>query len=108
MADGHRWIALVTLERREEAQAILPDWSHGACGWMVAIAPDEENARRLLVRDVESCGLRVIEIDHVRELFSDEAIEEIDDHLALNLRDIEPGKQTIWGSLHGYKGEGEA
>ena len=101
-------MALVTFERREQEQEILPDWAWGACGWMIAIATDEDDARDRLVRDVAQCGLRVVEIDDVREFFDDDEVQEIDDHLALNFRDIEPGKQTVWGTIHGYKGEGEA
>jgi hypothetical protein len=108
MTDERRWIALVTFERGDEEQDILPDWAHGACGWMVALGPDEQTARGLLVRDVEYRGLRVLEIDNEREVFGDDEIEEIDDHLAMNFRDIEAGKQTVWGTIHGYKGEGEA
>ena len=108
MTDGRWWVALVTFERRDEDQDILPEWAHGACGWMVALAPNEETARGLLVRDVEYHGLRVIEIDDEREVFGDDEIEEIDDHLAMNFREMEPGKQTVWGTIHGFKGEGEA
>jgi hypothetical protein len=108
MTDGRWWVALVTFERRDEEQDILPDWAHGACGWMVALAPDEETARGLLVRDVEHHGLRIIEIGNEREVFGDDEIEEVDHHLAMNFRKIETGKQTVWGTIHGYKGEGEA
>jgi hypothetical protein len=99
---------MVTFEREDEEQDILPESAHGACGWMIALAPDEEAARMLLVRDVEYHGLRVVEIDKEREVFGDDDIEEIDDHLAINFREIEPGKQTVWGTIHCYKGEGEA
>jgi hypothetical protein len=108
MTDGRWWVALVTFERRDEEQDILPDWAHGACGWMVALARDEEVARHLLQRDVEYHGLRVIEIENEREVYGEDEIEEIDDHLASNFRDIEPGRQTVWGTIHCYKGEGEA
>jgi hypothetical protein len=108
MTDGRWWVALVTFERRDEEQDILPDWAHGACGWMVALAPDNETARGLLVRDVEYHGVRVIKIDEEREVFGDDEIDEIDEHLAMNFREIEPGKQTVWGTIHCYKGEGEA
>lgn len=75
MTEKRRWVALVTFERRAEQQDILPDWAQGACGWMVALAPDEETARGLLVRDVEYHGLRVISIDNARELFGDNEVE---------------------------------
>lgn len=75
---------------------------------MVALAADEETARARLVRDVQHHGLRVVEIDEVREVFGDDEIEDINDHLAMNFRAIERGKQTVWGTIHCYKGEGEA
>ena len=108
MAEGRSWLALVTFERHGKDQAILPDWAHGACGWMVAVAPDEETARRLLTLDVESCGLRVLEIDKMQQIFSNQDVKAVDDQLAMNLRRIEPGKETVWGTIHGYKGEGRA
>jgi hypothetical protein len=99
---------LVTFERREDRQEILPEWAQGAVGWMIALAPDDQTARQLLVRDVEHRRLRVLEIDDERELFEEGEVEEIDEHLALNFREIEIGKQTVWGTIHCYKGEGEA
>jgi hypothetical protein len=108
MTDGRWWIGLVTFERREEQQEILPAWAYGACGWMVALASDEEAARALFVRDVEYHGLRVIEIEGEREVFGEDEIEEVDDHLAMNFREIETDKETVWGTIHCYKGEGEA
>jgi hypothetical protein len=108
MADGRWWVALVTFERREAYQEILPDWAHGACGWMAALATSREEARHRLVRDVEHHGLRVLEVANEREVFDGEEIDAIDEHLAANFRAIEPGAQTVWGTIHGYKGEGEA
>lgn len=105
MPEGRWWIALVTFERRAEDQEILPEWAQGACGWMAALAPDEDEARRLLVRDVEHLGLRVLEIADEREVFDEDEIADVDDHLAANFRDFEPGKRTVWGTLHCYKAE---
>ena len=106
--DERYWVALVTFERRTRDQDILPEWAHGACGWMVALARDETEVRHLLVRDVEYHGLRVLEIDKEQEVFSAEDVDEYDEHLGANFRDIELGKQTVWGTIFGYKGEGEA
>jgi hypothetical protein len=108
MIDGRWWLALVTFERREDEQEILPEWAHGGCGWMVALAPDEKTARGLLIRDVERCGLRVLEIEDERKVLYEDEIEEIDDHLAANFRALQLGMKTVWGTIHCYKGEGEA
>jgi hypothetical protein len=43
---------------------------------MVAVAPNEEEARYRLVRDVEHHGLRVSEVANEREVFAAEEIEE--------------------------------
>lgn len=108
MTDDRRWVALVTFERRSADQEILPDWAQGASGWLAALAPDEKEARRRLVRDVQLAGLRVLDVANEREVFSEDEVEKIDKHLAANLRAIEPGVQTVWGTIHGYRGEGEA
>jgi hypothetical protein len=108
MTDGRWWVALVTFERRDEDQDILPYTAQGACGWMLALAPDEETARSLLVRDVEHVGLRVLEIADEQEVFGEDEVEDIDEHLASNFREMEPGRQTVWGTIHCYRGEGEA
>jgi hypothetical protein len=108
MIEGRWWAAFVTFERRDEDHEFLPDWAQGACGWMLALAPNEETAHRLLVRDVEYSGFRVLEIKDGLEVFGDDEVEKIDDHLAANFRDLEPGKRTIWGTHHCYIAEGEA
>lgn len=108
MTDGRWWVALVTFERRDGKQEILPDWSHGASGWMAASARDEDEARHLLVREVENLGLRVVAITDEHEVFGEDEVEKIDEHLASNFKEIEPEKQTVWGTIHCYKGEGEA
>jgi hypothetical protein len=77
------WIAQVKFERRGEGEGILPSWALDACGWMVALAPDEETACTLLVRDVEHHDLRVSEIADVEEIFEDE-VDGFDGHLADN------------------------
>ncbi|MCA1653904.1 MAG: hypothetical protein LC656_06915 [Sphingomonadales bacterium] len=108
MTDGRWWLALVTFERCHVEQEILPDWAYGACGWQVALAPDEETAAELLILNTEHDGLRVLEVAKMREVYSEVEIAEIDDHLANNFRQFELGKRTVWGTIHCYKGEGEA
>jgi hypothetical protein len=75
---------------------------------MVALAPDEETARRRLVRDVEHHDLRVLDIADVEEVFGEDEVDAFDGHLADNFRHIEDGRQTVWGTFHCYRGEGEA
>jgi hypothetical protein len=108
MPEGRWWIAMVTFERRTEDQDILDETDQGAVGWLAALARGEDEARRLLVRDIEQVGLRVLEIADVREVFTVEEIAEFDAHLAKNFWHIEAGKQTVWGTIHCYAGDGEA
>lgn len=49
-----------------------------------------------------------MEVGNEREVFDEDEVDEIDEHLAANFRTIAPGTQTVWGTIHGYKGEGEA
>jgi hypothetical protein len=107
VTDERSWLALVTFERRTQDSDILPAWAHGACGWMIGIAPDLATACDRFARDLRYCGMSLLEVEDAREVFDPEDVQEVDDHLAENWREIEPGKQSVWGTLHGYKGEGE-
>jgi hypothetical protein len=106
LPDGRWWTAMVTFERLTDAQDILAAEDHGAVGWMVALAPDEDAATDLIVHDLADIGLRVIEIEDIQEFYGGEEIE--DAHLAANFRNIEPGARTVWGTIHAYRGDGEA
>jgi hypothetical protein len=75
---------------------------------MIALAPDEDGARELLVRDLEHHLLRVTEVVNEREVFTDAEITDLDEHLAANSLTIEPGSRTVWGTIQCYKGDGEA
>jgi hypothetical protein len=102
------WLGLVEFRRREEGPGLLPEACLGAVGWLLALAPNSETAVQRLVRDVEHEGLRVVAVDDVREVFDEDEIGEVSPHLLENFRNIEPGRQTVWGTIHSYKGEGEA
>lgn len=108
MTDKSQWVALVTFERCDLAQDLLPDWALGAAGWMFALAYDEDDATEILTRDITQLGLRVVTISEQREVFDEDDIEELDEHLAENVRNLEPGKQTVWGTIHCYLAGGEA
>src|SRR3546814_9796202 len=98
MPNGRWWAALVTFERGEAPQEILPAEAQGACGWMGAVASDDEAAHRLLVRDLEFLGIRVLEISDLQEIFEIGELENLDKHLAENFNLIEPSKKTVWGT----------
>jgi hypothetical protein len=66
---------------------------------MLALAASGEEARHRLVRDVEHCGLPVLEVANEREVLGDNEVEQIAEHLAANLRALEPEAQTVRGIL---------
>ena len=99
---------MVTFERDQDKQDILPDWAWGACGWMFTSGQDEDEACAFIERDIKFHGLKLIEIDRLTEVFGPDDIDPVDDHLAANVRSFEAGHRTAWGIIHGYKGEGEA
>jgi hypothetical protein len=75
---------------------------------MFASGSDEDEAYGALKRDIEFHGLKLVEAEEFTEIFSAEDVDEIDDHLAANMRAFEEGHRTAWGTIHCYKGEGEA
>jgi len=75
---------------------------------MFTSGQDEEEAVRHLHRGLQFHGLRLVEVDEMREVFRPEDIDELDEHLAANLRNFEEGHRTAWGTIRCYKGEGEA
>jgi hypothetical protein len=105
MASRQLWTALVSFVRGADALSLLPDWAEGASGWMVAFAVRADEAHALLVRDLERCGLRQIEVEQLQPV---EMSDIVDEHLATNVRNLEPDKQTAWGTLHCWRGEDEA
>ena len=99
MAAKSLWTALVTFARGTDTLHLLPEWAEGGSGWLAAFADGAEEAHALLVRDLEGCGLQEIEVDQLQRI---EIGDIVDEHLVANVRKIEPGKQTAWGTIHGY------
>lgn len=108
LPSGRWWIAMVTFERDRPDQDVLPDTAWGACSWMFTSGQTEDEACGYLKRDLEYRGLRVVEIEDLTEVFGPDEIDDFDDHLALNVRNFEEGHRTAWGTMHCYRGDGEA
>jgi hypothetical protein len=89
----------VTFARGDDVLCLLPDGAAGGSGWMIAIASDEDEAHGLLVHDLQQCGFEEIEVEQVQPVGAEDIVDE---HLAANLRALEPGKRTVWGTLHTY------
>lgn len=103
-----KFISLVTFERNGDVLQVLPSECHGACGWMAIEAPTEDRATEVLEHELADIGLRLIEVDEMRQVLSTEEVAEHDPHLAENMEQWESGKSTVWGTLHTYIGGGEA
>jgi hypothetical protein len=102
------WVALVTFERTQADQDILPDSAQGACGWMACLSANEEAVRATIDRNLGDVGLRLLEVDRLSELIDEDEAAEIDEHLGANLKALEVGKLTVWGTIHCYAADGEA
>ncbi len=103
-----KFVALVTFENNGDLLQILPPQCHGACGWMAADASTENQARELIHSELAQIGLRLVEVDRLTEVTSVEDAADYDSHLAANMEEWQPGKATVWGTIHTYIGEGEA
>ena len=110
MNDGleNTFIALVTFENNGDVLEILPAECHGACGWMAVKAATDTQALDALRKDLAQVELRLVEVDRVTQVYSMDEIADYDDHLAMNVSKWEPGKATVWGTIHSYLAEGDA
>ena len=105
------WMALVCFERGRShivVAGILPASVRGACGWIAALASDEDLLEAKVERAFELLGLRLLEIGQSHVVDGIDEVEAVDEHLAENVRDWEPGKVFCWGTLDGYRGDGKA
>jgi len=75
---------------------------------MGCIADDADDVPEFIRRALAAEGLRLVQIEHVEEVGASEEVEDYDAHLAENMQAIEPGRRTVWGTLHVYVAEGEA
>jgi len=75
---------------------------------MACLSIGEEGARDRLANDLGQLGLRLLEIDEARLLVTPLDAAELDEHLSANLEALEPGKRTVWGTIHCYRADGEA
>jgi len=49
--------------------------------------------------------LKLVEAEQFQVVDSAEQAESFDSHLAENMRNWEPGRSTVWGTIHSYIGE---
>jgi hypothetical protein len=108
MAATRIFTALVTFERTAPEVDLLPPEAQGAVGYMAVSATSEDDLRDALVTDLAFVGLRLLEIDEIREIDVQSLPDGLDAHLADNIRQWEPGRRTVWGTIHVYLADGEA
>ena len=73
------------------------------------MAVDEAQLRSKLPRAFAALNLRLLDVENVQTAEEDEDVEEVDEHLAANVKEWEAGAFFCWGTLHCYLGvEGEA
>lgn len=109
LPQGSRWwIALVTFVNAGDFLSLFDPEHQGAVGWMSIIARDENALAENLRACLGEAGYQVVEIDEISIVRSFEEINEIDDHLAKNTMQLEPGKNVVWGTIHKYIADGEA
>lgn len=105
---ARRFIVLATLESVGDALGILPPGCEGACGWMAVKADSEVEVAEVLRSELAEVGLKLAEYEKVLRISTAADVAEYDPHLAEEVEKWEPGKATVWGTLHPYFGHGEA
>jgi hypothetical protein len=98
------FLALVTFEHDGDDGSHLPLGWQGACGWMAVDACDAEEAAHVLATSLAADKLRLVEAERIHAVEGAGQAELLDEHLAENLSEWEPGRRTVWGTIHGYVG----
>ena len=108
MVADRTFTALVTFERTDGTTEVLQSDEQGACGYMAIAAADEDCVINALRAELSELHLRLVEVEQIEEIDCDNLPDNIDEHLAANIRDWEHGRQTVWGTIHVYLADGEA
>lgn len=100
--------SLITFERGESEDSVLPPHVHGACAHIAVLAIDEDDVARLIYQHLMKLKLHTICIENITEVTSVGLIHDIDDHLAEGV--VAWGKEDrfAWGTLYTYMADGEA
>jgi len=87
------FLALVTFEH------------DGDCLPMAIDADEAEEAVEMLRKSLAADRLKLVEAERVHAVDSAQQAELLDDHLANNMREWEPGRRAVWGTIHCYIGD---
>lgn len=102
------YTALVTFERTTSDTPILPPEAQGACGYMAVAAPEEDGVVDAIQIALSEAELRLVAVNEITERTLENFPDDLDDHLAGNVRSWEANKHTVWGTIHVYLADGEA
>lgn len=75
---------------------------------MAVAARAEDDVVEVLVEALSEVGLQLVEVDDITETSLAEFPRDLDNHLADNVRNWEPNKHAVWGTIHTYIADGEA
>lgn len=75
---------------------------------MAIAAYGEEDVFDVLNASLSAEGLRLVDVEQIAEVSIENFPEDLDDHLAINVREWEPERLTVWGTIHAYIADGEA
>jgi hypothetical protein len=75
---------------------------------MAITAPDEEGVVEAIRKSLSDVALRLVEVSEIAETTLPDFPDHLDEHLADNVRNWEPDKRTVWGTIHVYLADGEA
>lgn len=99
------FLALVTFEHDGDDGDHLPLGCQGASGWMAIDANEADEAIEGIGASLASVSLKLVSAERVHVVEGPNDVESLDDHLADNIRDWEPGRRTVWGTIHLYAGD---
>ena len=102
------YAALITFERTEADNDILPEEAQGACCFMATRASDEDDLRNTLAVELREIGLRLVSIDEAQEIDIHDLPGGMDPHLIESIGDWDDETRTVWGTIHTYLADGEA
>lgn len=108
MTASRIYTALVTYERTSPQTAFLPAEAQGACGYMAIAAPDDDAVIETLQGALSAEALRLVEVSDITETSLQDFPDDLDEHLAENVKNWAANRRTVWGTIHVYIADGEA
>lgn len=108
LSDLHTFVGLITFEGGADILGVLSEEAEGAVGWMGGKAQNPDQFVELIRVELNQIGLELVEVEEIQLVESTTDVFDIDEHLAGNMQVWEPGKMTVWGTIHRYLEDGEA